>query len=288
MAKTEAAIDALVDEFDPGALRRARESASSAPSSSAHRVSGGHHQHVGPAVCPRRGADRGAGRGDGPQRVRRRPAHPARAARRRADRAGRAHRPGVRLRATRLPRRRPTAPATGGGLCGRRREIRRRQPLPRTPSAPPRRPPPPASPDDSADDDEGDDSDDAGAPAPRPRRIRSAPRPHAPHAPPPAYVFGGGILPTALLGAILERARIRAVRHPGGDTPPEPRYTPTRQTCEFVRCRDLTCRFPGCDKPAQVCDIDHTVPYPAGPTHPSNLKCLCGFHICSKPLRPHV
>ena len=93
-----------------------------------------------------------------------------------------------------------------------------------------------------------------------------------------ACVFGGGIVPTALLGAIVERARIRAVRHPGGDTPPEPRYTTTRQTCEFVRFRDLTCRFPGCDKPAQVCDIDHTVPYPVGPTHPSNLKCLCRFH----------
>ncbi len=93
----------------------------------------------------------------------------------------------------------------------------------------------------------------------------------------PAYVFGAGVLPTALLGGILERARIREVRHPG-DAAPDPRYTPTRTTTEFVRCRDLTCRFPGCDKPAQFCDIDHTVPYPIGPTHPSNLKCLCRFH----------
>jgi hypothetical protein len=69
----------------------------------------------------------------------------------------------------------------------------------------------------------------------------------------------------------------REVRHPG-DTAPEPRYTPSRTIAEFVRCRDLTCRFPGCDKPAQVCDSDHTVPYPVGPTHPSNLKCLCRFH----------
>jgi hypothetical protein len=91
-------------------------------------------------------------------------------------------------------------------------------------------------------------------------------------------VFGAGVLPTALLGGILERARIREVRHPGADTSPQPRYTPSRATCEFVRCRDLTCRFPGCDKPAQFCDLDHTVPYPVGPTHPSNLKCLCRFH----------
>ena len=80
---------------------------------------------------------------------------------------------------------------------------------------------------------------------------------------PPAFVFGGGVLPTALLGAIVERATIREVRHPGG-APPEPRYTPTLSTADFVRCRDLTCRFPGCDKPAQFCDLDHTVPYPVG------------------------
>lgn len=30
--------------------------------------------------------------------------------------------------------------------------------------------------------------------------------------------------------------------------------------------------------PAWNTDIDHTVPYPAGPTHPSNLKCLCRAH----------
>ena len=105
------------------------------------------------------------------------------------------------------------------------------------------------------------------------RRVAAASAPA-----PPAYVFGAGVLPTALLGATLERAHVREVRHPGGDTAPDPRYTPTRTTAEFVRCRDLTCRFPGCDKPAQFCDIDHTVAYPVGPTHPSNLKCLCRFH----------
>ncbi len=94
----------------------------------------------------------------------------------------------------------------------------------------------------------------------------------------PAYVFGAGIMPTALLAGILARATVREVRHPGADSLPEPRYTPSKAVCEFVRCRDLTCRFPGCDKPAEVCDIDHTVAYPVGPTHPSNLKCLCRFH----------
>jgi hypothetical protein len=106
------------------------------------------------------------------------------------------------------------------------------------------------------------------------------------HAPtPPAYVFGAGILPTPLPGAILEGAKIREVRHPGPQTAPEPRYTPASKTAEFVRCRDVTCRFPGCDQPAPVCDIDHPAPYPVGPTHPSNLKCLCRFHRVHKRLR---
>jgi hypothetical protein len=34
----------------------------------------------------------------------------------------------------------------------------------------------------------------------------------------------------------------------------------------------------GCDKPAWQADIDHTVPYPLGPTHPSNNGCFCRFH----------
>src|SRR4051794_32249201 len=95
---------------------------------------------------------------------------------------------------------------------------------------------------------------------------------------PPAFVFGAGIMPTALLAGILQRAQIRQLPPPGADPPAEPRYAPSRATADFVRCRDLTCRFPGCDKPAQVCDLDHTVAYPVGPTHPSNLKCLCRFH----------
>ena len=94
---------------------------------------------------------------------------------------------------------------------------------------------------------------------------------------PPAFVFGGGVMPAPLLAGIAERATLREVRHPG-EAPVESRYTPSRTTADFVRCRDLTCRFPGCDKPAQFCDLDHTVAYPVGPTHPSNLKCLCRFH----------
>ncbi|MCG7594682.1 HNH endonuclease signature motif containing protein [Mycobacterium sp. PSTR-4-N] len=91
----------------------------------------------------------------------------------------------------------------------------------------------------------------------------------------PALLFGSGVTPVEALN--LTRARLRQIVHPG-DSLPEGRYTPSRALAEFVRCRDVTCRFPGCDVPATEADIDHTVPYPVGPTHASNLKALCRFH----------
>jgi len=36
----------------------------------------------------------------------------------------------------------------------------------------------------------------------------------------------------------------------------------------------LTCRWPGCDRPAVDCDLDHTIPYSQGGlTHAANLTC---------------
>jgi hypothetical protein len=93
----------------------------------------------------------------------------------------------------------------------------------------------------------------------------------------PAFVIGGGVLPAPLFVPTIERATVREIRHPG-DAPGEPQYRPSRALADFVRCRDLTCRWPDCDKPAYDCDIDHTVPWPVGPTHASNMKCYCRFH----------
>ncbi|MDZ4235647.1 MAG: HNH endonuclease signature motif containing protein, partial [Dietzia sp.] len=93
----------------------------------------------------------------------------------------------------------------------------------------------------------------------------------------PVFVFGAGLTPAPLLDELLDGGRIREICHPG-QIAPEPRYTPSRALAEFIRCRDLTCRFPGCDTPATLADIDHTVPYPLGPTHPSILNALCRFH----------
>ena len=66
IAKTEAAIDALVDEFDPAALRRARESAPARRRIRLAQRCGRYHQHVGAALFPGCGAHRAAGGPDGP------------------------------------------------------------------------------------------------------------------------------------------------------------------------------------------------------------------------------
>lgn len=94
----------------------------------------------------------------------------------------------------------------------------------------------------------------------------------------PGYVPGFGFLDGQSAAELAKAARTRFVAHPGAASAPEPRYRPSVALAEFVRCRDLTCRFPGCDAPAEVCDLDHTVAWPSGPTHPSNLKLLCRYH----------
>jgi hypothetical protein len=93
----------------------------------------------------------------------------------------------------------------------------------------------------------------------------------------PGRLFAGPMLPGPAMRRVLLNAAVRKVFHPGNALP-EPRYVPSRGLADFVRCRDLTCRFPGCDVPATDCDLDHTIPYPLGCTQASNLKCLCRFH----------
>jgi hypothetical protein len=113
----------------------------------------------------------------------------------------------------------------------------------------------------------------------------SAQPPPATPNPPPAkptssagLLLRGGIVPAPLLAELIRGgAKVRKVTRP--EDIAEAGYRPSTALDEFVRVRDLTCRFPDCDEPAEFCDIDHTIPYPAGPTHPSNLKCECRKHL---------
>ena len=49
----------------------------------------------------------------------------------------------------------------------------------------------------------------------------------------------------------------------------EQQYRPSIALQWFIRCRDMTCRFPGCDAPAEHCDIDQVYAIlPGRPTLP--------------------
>jgi len=86
-----------------------------------------------------------------------------------------------------------------------------------------------------------------------------------------------GLISAEMVAEMAKNARLQPVIPP--DDVPEPRYIPSAKLADFVRCRDLTCRAPGCDRPAVDCDLDHTVAYrDGGWTHASNLKALCRKH----------
>ncbi|OWL99191.1 hypothetical protein B7435_23005 [Mycolicibacterium peregrinum] len=132
----------------------------------------------------------------------------------------------------------------------------------------------------------------------------------------PGYLAGHGILPAESVRDLAATGKVKPLRMPAGKAPEppgpgepkdpgepseaaepteladadsensEPQYRPSVALSEFIHWRDLTCRFPGCDAPAERCDVDHTAPWPAGPTHPSNTKLFCRAHHLVKTFCP--
>ncbi len=57
------------------------------------------------------------------------------------------------------------------------------------------------------------------------------------------------------------------------------RYAISDVQRRLVALRDGTCRFPGCSRPAERCEIDHATPWDSGgPTDLANLGALCKHH----------
>ncbi|MGH2671282.1 MAG: HNH endonuclease, partial [bacterium] len=57
------------------------------------------------------------------------------------------------------------------------------------------------------------------------------------------------------------------------------RYTPSAALDTYIRLRDRTCMFPGCNQPARYADVDHRIAFAAGGrTTADNLQCLCRHH----------
>ncbi|MGW0161958.1 DUF222 domain-containing protein [Mycobacterium sp. NPDC003323] len=116
---------------------------------------------------------------------------------------------------------------------------------------------------------------------------KTPPAPRTPASPPGAragITVDGTIIPAHLLAELIATgATVRPLSSPA-DLGSESRYRPSAKLAAYVRMTVMTCSFPGCGKPAHRCDLDHVVPWPAGATHPANLRPLCREHHLLKTL----
>jgi hypothetical protein len=94
--------------------------------------------------------------------------------------------------------------------------------------------------------------------------------------------FGPIDIETARMLAANAPSFVRVLTHPetgaalsvGRD-----RYRIPEDLRRAVQLRDVTCRFPGCRRPARRCDVDHVTAWAdGGATAACNLECLCEKH----------
>jgi hypothetical protein len=74
---------------------------------------------------------------------------------------------------------------------------------------------------------------------------------------------------------LVDEQPCRGTHQDGGEGDP---YEPPESLRRWIKVRDQTCRFPGCVRPAQNCEQDHTIPWPNGPTCSCNLSAVCKRH----------
>jgi hypothetical protein len=108
----------------------------------------------------------------------------------------------------------------------------------------------------------------------------------------PGYLDGYGVIDADQVRQLTDQAQFRTVAKPDTTTEQAHRYHPSTRLARWIRVRDLTCRFPGCDRLAWRADLDHTQPFdhlrPAtgGPTAAGNLGCYCRLHHRMKTFDP--
>jgi hypothetical protein len=89
----------------------------------------------------------------------------------------------------------------------------------------------------------------------------------------------------AMLLDLLRRLNVTfepIARHTCDHQSAEDRYAPGRKLRHLARARNQRCTAPACNAQALYCDLDHTVPYPDGPTCQCNLTPKCRRHHRTK------
>ncbi|MGY1668957.1 HNH endonuclease signature motif containing protein, partial [Geodermatophilus sp. SYSU D00696] len=95
---------------------------------------------------------------------------------------------------------------------------------------------------------------------------------------------GGALLALTDLPALHRAARTGTGL---GAAAASPGYRPSAALDRHVRARDRRCRFPGCRRPVpRGGELDHAVPWPAGPTTAANLTGYCTGHHRGKHQAP--
>ncbi|MDT4928951.1 MAG: hypothetical protein QOF92_1818, partial [Pseudonocardiales bacterium] len=100
----------------------------------------------------------------------------------------------------------------------------------------------------------------------------------------PGELEGHGPIPAALAREIAHRPDStwrRLLTDPAGQLIDygTNTYRPPAPLARHVRARDRTCRFPGCNRRARRCELDHiTARHNGRPTNQANLHCLCPRH----------
>ena len=118
------------------------------------------------------------------------------------------------------------------------------------------------------------------AAAPRTSTSSSTPRPCSGLAHNPAHVPGLGPIPAPLGRALAAQGRWRLLLTDAAGLvtavssrtyAPAPRWP--------ASCGpEATCRWPGCTRSSESCDLDHTIALPDGATIPANMGPLCRRH----------
>jgi Domain of unknown function (DUF222) len=91
--------------------------------------------------------------------------------------------------------------------------------------------------------------------------------------------------PPAQLAELLRRLNLTFTRVANGacdHVEAEEHYTPSRKLKHLIRARTATCDAPGCQAQALNTDLDHTIPWPGGPTDQCNLAPRCRTHHRAK------